>query len=661
LASTTGFPDATTAGVPAGVTLTPSGSIVINTPGAVIEGLNITGSVTINAANVTLKNCTISSSDYDAVLVKPGITGAVVQNCTIDCKDAGGQGIAGQGSFLNNNIQNAADGIDVRGDNTLIQGNYIHNMGGTSGSHLDGIQADGGFSNLTINDNTVINEQGQTSAVMLDNYWGPIDKVAITNNLLVGGDYAVYINEVSSGQPAGGGGPVTNVTFTNNHLGAGTYGTLDLRTELGDQPTISGNIDDGRTLAQSLTTTGQPPAGSTTGSPAPDPTPSPVPSATTIASYSQDSGVKGDGITNDSTLTLNGTAAANGVVKIVDGTSQIGTATANSSGTWSYTTPTLADGSHSIVAKVTDAAGTTAASAALGVTIDTVAPHAPTIAATLSGNAVTDVTNVDHLTLTGTAEAHSTVQIFDGTKQVGTATTNASGAWSDSLGSLTDGSHSFTAKAVDTAANTSAASSAAAVTVHDPATAPDSSPIAFTDVHKNGNGTVTLTGTAGDNSHVSIFGDGATTAMGSVTANANGAWSFTTKSAVSNTEHDFTAKVLDSAGNVVGTSGQADIGSTHRDSIVSSPGNDIMAGGSGQDTFTFAASFGKDVITDFRASGYNHDIIQLSKSVFDNFADVLSHATQSGHDVVIAGNAGDTLTLKQTALSDLHKSDFHIA
>jgi hypothetical protein len=637
---------------------------VINTPGTVIEGLNITGSVIINAANVTLKNCSITSSDYDVVLVKPGITGAVVENCNINNQSSGGQGIAGQGTFLNNNIQNAADGIDVRGDNTVIQGNYIHNMSGTSGSHLDGIQADGGFSNLTINHNTVINEQGQTSAVMLDNYWGPIDKVAITDNLLVGGDYSVYINEVAQGQNPGG--KVTNVTFENNHLGAGTYGTLDLRTELGDQPTISGNIDDGRTLAQSLTTTGQPPAGSTSGTGGTGGTsgtggttsPTPTP---TIVSYSQDSGVKGDGITNDSTLTLSGTAAANGVVKLVDGTSQIGTATTNSSGTWSYTTPTLADGSHSIVAKVTDAAGTTAASAALAVTIDTVAPHAPTIAATLSGNAVTDVTNVDHLTLTGTAEANSTVQVFDGTNQVGTVTTNASGAWSDSLGVLANGSHSFTAKAVDAATNTSAASSAAAVTVHDPATAPNSSAVAFTDAHKNSNGTVTLTGTAGDNSHVSIFGDGATKAMGTVTANADGAWSFTTTSAVSNMVHTFTAKTLDSAGNVVGTSGQADIGSTHRDSIVSSPGNDIMAGGSGQDTFTFAASFGKDVITDFRASGYNHDIIQLSKSVFDNFADVLSHATQSGNDVVIAGNAGDTLTLKQTALSDLHKSDFHIA
>ncbi len=50
---------------------------------------------------------------------------------------------------------------------------------------------------------------------MLDNYWGPIDQVKIDNNLLVGGGYTVYLDEVAQGQP--GGGPVTNVSFTNNH------------------------------------------------------------------------------------------------------------------------------------------------------------------------------------------------------------------------------------------------------------------------------------------------------------------------------------------------------------------------------------------------------------------------------------------------------------
>ena len=47
-------------------------------------------------------------------------------------------------------------------------------------------------------------------------------------------------------------------------------------------------------------------------------------------------------------------------------------------GAWSYTTAALTNGAHSLTATATDAAGNTgAASAALSVTIDTVAPTAP--------------------------------------------------------------------------------------------------------------------------------------------------------------------------------------------------------------------------------------------------------------------------------------------
>ncbi len=234
-----GFPNATNTGVPAGVVLKPSGSIVVETAGAVIEGLDIKGSVVIAAPNVTLKNCKVTDAGFDVVLVKPGITGVTIQDCEIDNQGVGGQGIAGQGTFLRNNIHDCADGIDVRGDNTLIEGNFIHTMRGTADSHFDGIQADGKFSNLTIRHNTVMNENTQTSAIMLDNYWGPIDKVVIEDNLLIGGGYTVYINEMGAGQP--GGGPVTNVRFVNNRLSGGYWGSLDLRTQLGNKPIISGN------------------------------------------------------------------------------------------------------------------------------------------------------------------------------------------------------------------------------------------------------------------------------------------------------------------------------------------------------------------------------------------------------------------------------------
>jgi Right handed beta helix region len=242
------FPNETTSGVPSRTDLAHSSGMVINSPNTIIRALDIDGSVVINAPNTTLLDCKITANSYDVVVIRPHITGTLIKNCEINNLGAGGQCIAGQGTFIGNNIHDCADGIDVRGDNTVIEDNYIHAMRGTSGSHFDGIQADGGFSNLSVKHNTVVNEQNQTSAIMLDNYRGPINNVRIQNNLLIGGGYTVYINEVARGQPVGG--PVTNVIFSDNVLGKGTWGYLDLRTELNNIPEFSGNVDVSGTLLQ---------------------------------------------------------------------------------------------------------------------------------------------------------------------------------------------------------------------------------------------------------------------------------------------------------------------------------------------------------------------------------------------------------------------------
>ena len=122
---------------------------------------------------------------------------------------------------------------------------------------------------------------------------------------------------------------------------------------------------------------------------------------------------------------------------------------ANGSGAWTYTTVALADGTHSLTATATDAAGNTgAASAALSVTIDTTAPNAPVI--------VSDtIVNTNKVMLTGTAEANSKVTVFDGGALLGTATADGSGAWSYTTNPLSDGPHAFTATASDVAGNTS--------------------------------------------------------------------------------------------------------------------------------------------------------------------------------------------------------------
>ena len=268
------------------------------------------------------------------------------------------------------------------------------------------------------------------------------------------------------------------------------------------------------------------------------------PVAPTIASYSTDSGVAGDHITNDNALTLTGTAEAGSTVKVYDGATLLGSAAANGSGAWSYTTGTLANGGHSLTATATDAAGHAGvASTALSVTVDTAAPVAPSI-----GSGV--VVNANEVALTGTAEAGSTVKVYDGATLLGSAAANGSGAWSYTTGALANGGHSLTATATDAAGNAGVASTARSVTVDTaapvaPTIASYSTDSGVAGDHITNDNALTLTGTAEAGSTVKVY-DGATL-LGSAAANGSGAWSYTTGT-LANGGHSLTATATDAAG-----------------------------------------------------------------------------------------------------------------
>ena len=83
------------------------------------------------------------------------------------------------------------------------------------------------------------------------------------------------------------------------------------------------------------------------------------------------------------------------------------------------------------------------------------------------------ITNDNTLTLTGTAEAGSTVKLYDGATLLGNAVASGTGAWSYTTAALANGAHSLTATATDAAGNTGVASSALAVTIDTSAPAVD--------------------------------------------------------------------------------------------------------------------------------------------------------------------------------------------
>ncbi len=116
-----------------------------------------------------------------------------------------------------------------------------------------------------------------------------------------------------------------------------------------------------------------------------------------------DTGIAGDGVTNDTTLSLTGTSFAGAVVSILrdSNAAPIGTATANGSGAWTfdYTGTVLTPGVHTFRATASDGSSFSPASALFTVTIDTTRPTVssikrqnPTTAATTASTLVFRVT-----------------------------------------------------------------------------------------------------------------------------------------------------------------------------------------------------------------------------------------------------------------------------
>lgn len=205
-----------------------------------------------------------------------------------------------------------------------------------------------------------------------------------------------------------------------------------------------------------------------------------------------------------------------------------------------HTTAQLGDGAHRFEVRATDGVGNQSAAGALDFSLDTVPPTAPVINSPTQGQWLTAST----ATVSGTAEPGSTVALVEGQSARGTTTTTAGGAWTITVLTVTDGTHTYAATARDAAGNVSPATLRAfSVDTVAPAVP------AFTTATANGS-TVTLAGATEQSATVLIF-DGAAQ-VGTTTASGTG-WTHA-MTGVPDGSHRYTVRARDAAGNTSGAS-----------------------------------------------------------------------------------------------------------
>jgi fibronectin type 3 domain-containing protein len=502
-----GYPDPSynNVGVANCAALPASGSITASTAGQTIQNLNVTGTINITANNVTINNVCVTDNGAGAigstaVNVGANVTGTVINNSTIAGANATNQsmeaavrsGSSGASGTLNRDYLYQCG--ECAWGHWTINDSYIiaNGMIGT-GDHYEDIY----FSDGTVNANhdTLLNPEYNTAVLFGDTQYGgggPADNhTTITNSLFGGGDIVLYPNGNSSAvgsstmtitgnrllrcitkpsvldNTTGGtactsasGNDGTGCTFSggaacqtgqdaNGYYPGGGYFGLTTKVYTGTGQTWSGNVwDDNLALVSASGS-----AGSGTGDS--------VPPSVSLSAPINASTVSG-------TVAVAATASDNvGVSSVqlqVDG-SNVGSADTAAPYNFNWNSSSVSSGTHTLRVVAKDAAGNTATSSTVSVTVNSSSSCGTgTLAAPTS--IIKTSSTYTGVTLSWTAPSPTPgcsitgYKVFRNGTQVGTTT----GATSYPDSGLVSGtSYNYSVQATDSGNNTSAQSATASL------------------------------------------------------------------------------------------------------------------------------------------------------------------------------------------------------
>jgi hypothetical protein len=231
-----GYPNPTNTGVPAGWTPrhTTNGDMTVTTNGAVIDGELVTGSISVRAQNVTIRNSWVygeinnqaSNAAYNGLLIQDTDVGPPTG---VGSESAGAIGVGGY-TALRVHIHNVQEGFRVGGYNTsgkqlggvTIQDSLVQLVRGSC-SHNDGIQGFDEPPRLILNHNTIDARDAGASCTTGATFIGNDnpDTITVTNNLLGGGGFTMRLGGPGSDGPGGTYDHVSGNRIINGGWGSG--------------------------------------------------------------------------------------------------------------------------------------------------------------------------------------------------------------------------------------------------------------------------------------------------------------------------------------------------------------------------------------------------------------------------------------------------------
>jgi hypothetical protein len=203
-----GFPDASNTGVPKGMALKPSGSIEVKEQGAVISGLEVTGTIEIDADDVTVEDTKVTLTgpgcgsqttcgNYD-IHIEEGVTGTVIEDSEF---------LTAPGTTCEHSIRNSSGpdlrmiGVYMRGCDSNVYGpGFLKDSYGIAklaiaDDHVENVYFDD--SRFTAIHDTLLNPVGQTAVIFGDSDGGEEtsdcrNRITVLSSLLAGGGYSLY-------------------------------------------------------------------------------------------------------------------------------------------------------------------------------------------------------------------------------------------------------------------------------------------------------------------------------------------------------------------------------------------------------------------------------------------------------------------------------------